>query len=193
MKQRRRALQFTLHHWWTYVIWKCWIGSKTPKVQRSSCTPMWYCKRRFRVLCSIHWTRIFSILNDSRQDHGYHLQIAGLRWTSRWRSVSLYQIKNGGCFQIIENSQIGVSRHLDSSTTTLMAKIMVQYRRPSCLSWTESVRSSFGRTIMGKAIWEDPFEVWLGESSKVGMLILTSWKRVVLIFVCGWHTSWKET
>ena len=31
----------------------------------------------------------------------------------------------------IENSQIGVSRHLDSSTTTQMAKIMVQYGRPS--------------------------------------------------------------
>ena len=33
--------------------------------------------------------------------------------------------------QIIENSKIGVSRHLDSSTTTQMAKILVQYGRPS--------------------------------------------------------------
>ena len=33
--------------------------------------------------------------------------------------------------QFIENSKIGVSRHLDSSTTTQMAKIMVQYGRPS--------------------------------------------------------------
>ena len=31
------------------------------------------------------------------------------------------QVKNGGCSQIIENSKIGVSRHLDSSTTTQMA------------------------------------------------------------------------
>ena len=29
--------------------------------------------------------------------------------------------KNGGCTQITENSQIGMSRHLDSSTTTQMA------------------------------------------------------------------------
>ena len=36
--------------------------------------------------------------------------------------------------KIIENSKIGVSRHLDSSTTTQMAKIMVQYGRPSCSS-----------------------------------------------------------
>ena len=37
-------------------------------------------------------------------------------------TVSAYtQVKNGGCSQIIENSQIGMSRHVDSSTTTQMA------------------------------------------------------------------------
>ena len=47
-------------------------------------------------------------------------------------AVSAYtQVKNGRRSQIIENSKIGVSRHLDSSTTTQMAKIMVQYGRPS--------------------------------------------------------------
>ena len=25
---------------------KCWIGGKTPKIQRSNCTPRWYCKRQ---------------------------------------------------------------------------------------------------------------------------------------------------
>ena len=72
-------------------------------------------------LCSIHWTRIISITNDSSKSHGYHLQIAWLRRTSSWRSICLYPGKNGGCSQIIENSQIGMSRHLDSSTTTHMA------------------------------------------------------------------------
>ena len=76
-----------------------------------------------------HW--IFSISNDSSQDHGYHLQIAGLRWTGSRRSIGLYPSKNGRCSQIVKNSKIGVSRHLDSSTTTQMAKIMVQYGRPS--------------------------------------------------------------
>ena len=35
-------------------------------------------------------------------------------------SLSLYPSKNGRCSQIIKNSKIGVSRHLDSSTTTPM-------------------------------------------------------------------------
>ena len=37
------------------------------------------------------------------------------------RSICLYPGKNGGCSQILENSQMGRSRHLDSSTTTQMA------------------------------------------------------------------------
>ena len=75
-----------------------------------------------------------------------------------------------------------------------MAKIMVQYGRSSRSSWAKSVRSSFSRTVIGKAIWENPIEAWLGENSKLGMSLCTSSKRVVLICVCGWHKiGWKET
>ena len=41
--------------------------------------------------------------------------------TSNRRSISLYPSENGRCSQVIENAKIGVSRHLDSSTTTQMA------------------------------------------------------------------------
>ena len=120
-----------------------------PETQRSSCAPRWHCERWFWVWRSIHWTRIFSISNDSSWDHGYHFQIAGLRWTSSRRSIGLHPGENGRCSQIIENSQIDV-RHLDSSTTTQNAKIMVQYGRPSRSSWKEFVRSSFGQDYCGK-------------------------------------------
>ena len=53
--------------------------------------------------------------------HGFHIQIARLRWTSSGRSIRLYTGENGRCSQIIENSQIGMSRHLDPSTKTEMA------------------------------------------------------------------------
>ena len=53
--------------------------------------------------------------------HGDHLQIAKFRWTSSGRSIGLHPSISGRCSQIIENSQIRVSRHLDSSTTTQMA------------------------------------------------------------------------
>ena len=46
-------------------------------------------------------------------------------------AVTAHPGENGRCSKIIENSTIGMPRHLDSSTTTQMAKIMVQYGRPS--------------------------------------------------------------
>ena len=61
-----------------------------------------YCKRHFWFLCSIHRKRIISISNDRRQDHGYHLQIARLRWTSSGRSICLYPSENGRCSQIVK-------------------------------------------------------------------------------------------
>ena len=36
------------------------------------------------------------------KNHGYHLQIAKLQWTSSRRSISLFPSKNGRCSQIIE-------------------------------------------------------------------------------------------
>ena len=113
-------------------------------------------------------------------------RLPGRRTSSR-RSISFHSSRNGRCSQIIENSQIGVSRHLDSSTTTQMAKIMVQYGRPSCPSWAESVRSSFVRTIMGKAIWENPIATWLGENSKLGMSLCSLWKKDYS-YLCMWMT-----
>ena len=80
--------------------------------------------------------------------------------------------------------KIGVSRHLDSSTTTQMAKIMVQYGRSSRSSWAESVRSSFGRTIMRKAIWENPIEIRLGESFEIGNVFLYIVKKGLYLSVC---------
>ena len=64
--------------------------------------------------------------NDSSKSHGYHFQIARMRRTSSGRSISSYPRKNVRCSTFTENSKIGMFRHLDSSTTTQMAKIMVQ-------------------------------------------------------------------
>ena len=84
---------------------ECRIGGKAPEIQRSSCTPKRYCERWFWILCSIHWTKIISLSNDGSKSHGYHFQIAGLRWTSSRCSICLYPGENGRCSQIIENSK----------------------------------------------------------------------------------------
>ena len=60
--------------------------------------------------------------------------------------------QKGRCTIIVQKSEVRMPRCLDTSTKTQMAKIMVQNGRSSRSSWTKPVRSSSGRTIMGKAI-----------------------------------------
>ena len=49
-------------------------------------------------------------------------RLPGCNGQAARRSIGLHPSENGRCSQIIENSKIGVSRHLGSSTTTQMAK-----------------------------------------------------------------------
>ena len=160
---------------------ECRIGDKTPKIQWSSCTSKRHCERWFRVLCSIHWTRIFSISNDGSKSHGYHLQTAGLRRTSSGRSICWNPGPNGRCSQFNEKSRTTMSRHLDSSTTTQMA-----YGRVSRLLLTEIcmvilVQDCYERqfeNIQLKYGWE--------KVSNCECFFRTPWKRVIL--VCMWMT-----
>ena len=171
---------------------KCWIGGKAPKIQRSSCTPRWFCETQFWILRSIHRTRIISISNDSGNSHGFHFQTARLRRTSSGRSISLYPSKNGRCSQIIENSIIGMSRHLHSSTTRQMAQIMVQYGRPSRSSWTKSVRLPFGRSVVVMAIWENLFWSTVGRRFPIENACSYTVKKGYS-YLCMWMTSnWLE-
>ena len=128
-------------------------------------------------------TRLVIITDDGSKSHGYHIQNARVRRTSSWRNICLYPGKNGGCTQITEKSNFRMSRHLDSSTTTQMTKIMVQYGRPSRSSWATSVRSSFGRTIVGKAICENPFAARLGEGFQLQWKILDRyWTKRIFVY-----------
>ena len=67
--------------------------------------------RRAQKFINGHMSFEKCCIGGSRQHHGYHLQIAGLRWTSIRRSIGVYPSKNGRCSQIIENSQIGMSMY----------------------------------------------------------------------------------
>ena len=83
----------------------------------------------------------------------------------------LHPGQNRRCTDVTENSKVRMSRYLDTSTTAQMAQIMVQYGRSSPSSRKEFVRSSFGRTVTGKAIRECFFERRSGKSSTLGMFM----------------------
>ena len=96
--------------------------------------------------------------------------------------------------KIIENSKIGVSRHLDSSPRHKWPKSWSSMEDPVVLRERNLYGHSFGRTVMGKAFWENPIDALLGKNSKLGMSLRSSWKRIILICACGWHKiGWKQT
>ena len=92
------------------------------------------------------------------KDHQHHKWRQQRSWISypdcqgaQDKQLMQYLLKRSSKWKMLQNywkSQIGMSRHLDSSTTTQMAKILVRCRRPSRSSWTKSVRSSFGRIVV---------------------------------------------
>ena len=171
------------------------VGATVSETQRSSYTPRWHCERWFRIVCSIQWTRIINITNDCSKSNGCHSKTTGMRRTSSRRSVCLYPGQKGRCTLIVKNSEARMSRHLESSTTTQMAKVMVQYGRPSRSSWAKSVRSSFSRTIiMEKAIRESSVRTRLGKVPNWKCLLVHLEKSTALVCLCGrCKTGWKET
>ena len=173
---------------------KCWIGGKTPEKQRSSCSPMRCCERWFWISCSIYslnkdhqhlkWQPPMDIISRLPGCNGQAADaVSAYTQVQLEDAHKLLKIPKSEC----PDNWIRLPRHK-------WPKIMVQHGRPSRSSCTKSVRSSFGRTVMGKAIWERPIETWMGENSKLGMSLGAPWKRIVLICVCGWHKiGWQET
>ena len=146
---------------------KCWIRGKAPKVQRWSCTPRWYCERRFWILRSIHWTRIISITTDSSKSHGRNLHTAWLRRTSSWRSICSYpkllKIPKSECPDI----RIRLPRH----------------------KWPKS----WCRTIVWTEIWENPIATRLGKSFFLTGSVYLSTEQEDYSNQCLWMTSnWLE-
>ena len=120
----------------------------------SSCTPRWYCKKRFGVFYSIHWIRNISISNNSRESHAHHIKTSRMFRTSSRCSIRVFTGQNARCINVIKNFKVRMSRYLSTSTEAKIAQNMMQYGRPSCSSWKESTSSSCGRTLLVTAIWK---------------------------------------
>ena len=86
-----------------------------------------------------------------------------------------------------------MSRYLDTSFEAQMVKIMNQYGRSSRSSRKESARSSSGKTIVGKAIWESSIRTRLGKSFKLGMFVCQTSKRTIPIRVCGRYQTGRQS
>ena len=157
-KHKETKTESTLLHWWTCA---------TSKTQRLNpiCRSIKaeHCKGRFRSLRSLHWTRLICIADDCCRNHGRYCKSTRLWWTSSRCSICLFSGKIGRCSQIVQNSQIGMSRRLDTSSTTQRDKVMGKNWRSRDTSLAKFARSSISRI----ALWERQFEKKLHENGNV--------------------------
>ena len=151
MKQGMKGEKFMVRHWWISVISR--IRSWSPNINSAKAE-------------SYSEVTLWKMIQDHTQyslnnDHQHHRWQPQMSWTWNLPGCagqaadavsSETQVKMEDAPLFIESSQVRMSRYVDTSTKAHMAKIMVQYGRPSRSSWKEFVRSSFGRAFMWKAI-----------------------------------------
>ena len=97
-------------------------------------------------------------------------------------AVSAYtQVKMEDAHKLLKNSKIGVSQTF--------------WIRLPRHKWPKSVRSSFGRTVMGKAIWENPITARMGEGFPIGNAHSYTVKKGLFlsVYVDDIKLAWKKT
>ena len=159
-----RQKKFILRHWWISLISRIlsWtLNFKNTKAQSYSEVTLW-------KMIQDHTQYL---LNKSHQHHRWQPQKS---WTL-YQDYQDAQDKQQTQYPLAPRSKWKMhQRFLKKTKVQLpryvyqMAPIMVQYGRPSRSSWAKSVRSFFGRTIMGKSIWENPFCSTVGRKFPIG-------------------------
>ena len=111
----------------------------------------------------MHWTGLVRVSNDCCKSNGCHCEIARLRWTTRRRRISIHSGEDGGSSNIAQNSKVRMSRYMDTSSTTRVAKIMVKHWRPTGFFGTTSVRTSTCWPLVGKTVRGSLNGTWIGK------------------------------
>ena len=148
------------------------------------------CKRRIWSLSSLLGTRLVCVPDDCCKSNGLYCKITRLWWTSSW-SIRILSSKIGGWSQTAQDSQIGMSRCLDTSSTTQMAKIMGTHWRSRGTSWTKFIRASICRIAMGETIRTSFIWTRMEENTELGMYVRSPETRHILVSMCGrYQNGW---
>ena len=194
MKRERPALQFILHHWWTSVIWKM---------------PNW--RRNTRSTKGRVVLRGDIVKDDSGS---YAVFIEQGSSASQMTAAKIMDIKSRlpGCDGQAADA-VSAYTQVKMEDAHKLLKIprsecpdiwirLPRHKWPKSWSSMEDPvlpleRNLYGHHLAG-LLCERQFEKILlkhgwEKNSKLGMSFCTSWKRVILICVCGWHQiGWER-
>ena len=188
---RTRAQKFISPHWWTYVIFEKWlIGGKNPKIQRSSCTPRWHCKRRSLDLMQYLQNKDRQLRKRPLQSDGCYCEVTMLCWTSRrrrtrrrirlllrskWKTRQIFKIPKSECPDIWRR----LPRHKWQPSWSNIEDPVVLLKE-----------NLYGHTpcwpLVGKRVRRSSVGTWMGQSStELGMSLFIENKD----YSCRWIKS----
>ena len=192
MKQGLRAQKFILLHWWTSVIWRL-LNWRQPKKKVELYSEV------------ILWKMILDLMQYSlNRVHQHHKWQQPRSWISS-PDCQVVQDKPKTPYLLIPESKWKMHHLYWRSPNRKVQTFIFVYHDTSGQNhgpvW--KTQSFLLSEICMVILWQDcygkgnlrkSFWVRLGENSKLGMSLCASWKRIILICVCGWHKiGWKET
>ena len=166
-QQGIRAEKFILRHWRISVILT--LSIRNPKAVSYSEVTLW---KIIRIIRSIHWTRIVSVSNDSRNSHGHYLKAYRMFRTSNRRSLRLHSGQDGRRTNVIWKNPKAECPDIWTS--------LPKHKWPKSWSSMEDPvvpleRNLYGHPLAGllweRPLWESSIEIWLGNGSELGMLV----------------------
>ena len=130
VEARNKGRKFIMRHWWISVIsrirsWNLSIKSTKARVVLRGDNV----KKNDSGSCAVFAEQGSSASQmTAAKNHGHYIKTTGMRRTSSRCSILLYPESKWKMHRrLSENSRVRMSRYLDTSTETHMAKFMVQY------------------------------------------------------------------
>ena len=122
------------------------LEAKKTEIQRQSRTPRRHRKRCFWFVCSVQWTKITIISNDSRKNLGHNIKASRMFRTSSRCSIRLYSGQYGRC--------INVMRKFQSQNVQMLGDVY-QSTNGQNHGPVLKIRSFFGNEICTVILWRD--------------------------------------
>ena len=126
---------------------KCGVGTQFSEPQRMSRTPRWHCKR-----CAVFSEQVSSA---SQMTAAKVMDVIARLPDCAGQAadaVPAYTPENEGRSKIAQNSEVRMSRWMDTSSTTQISEILGKHRRSRGSSWTKCMWSPIGWIVMGETI-----------------------------------------
>ena len=153
----------------------------------------WSCTRRFWLLRSVHWTRRHLKWTVAKNHINIQIcQFAMDKQQTQYQIIPKWKCQMFTNFQKIPNRSVQTFGFVYHDTNgqnhgpVWKTQSFLLKRICTVILWQDC----YGKGILRKS----PLKHGLGEGFQLGILIRTSWKRIILICVCGWHKiDWKDT